>query len=204
SERHAEQGCGGREGKGRIVYPIAADLFLPFPPLSFSPPHQVGFEVMDATTRAEGGASLLCLPLSLSSSTAYNPSPPGPFLPPIPPGGLRGYRHHSQAGGPPPSPACLPSHQVGFEVIDAVARAEGISLSAMQSKAVVGKGRIAACPVLLVKPQTFMNLSGESVGPLARFYKIPPERVIAIYDDMDLDVASMKLLAKGGHGGHNG
>ncbi|CAI7809156.1 unnamed protein product [Closterium sp. NIES-53] len=95
-------------------------------------------------------------------------------------------------------------HNVGFEVIDAVARAEGISLSAMQSKAVVGKGRIAACPVLLVKPQTFMNLSGESVGPLARFYKIPPERVIAIYDDMDLDVASMKLLAKGGHGGHNG
>ncbi|CAI7833849.1 unnamed protein product, partial [Closterium sp. NIES-54] len=129
SERHAEQGCGGREGKGRIVYPIAADLFLPFPPLSFSPPHQVGFEVMDATTRAEGGASLLCLPLSLSSSTAYNPSPPGPFLPPIPPGGLRGYRHHSQAGG-----------------------------------AVVGKGRIAGCPVLLVKPQTFMNLSGESVS----------------------------------------
>ncbi|CAI5478183.1 unnamed protein product, partial [Closterium sp. Yama58-4] len=78
-------------------------------------------------------------------------------------------------------------HNVGFEVIDAVARAEGISLRAMQCKAVVGKGRIAACPVLLVKPQTFMNLSGES-----------------IYDDMDLDVASMKLLAKGGHGGHNG
>ncbi|CAI5480791.1 unnamed protein product [Closterium sp. Yama58-4] len=95
-------------------------------------------------------------------------------------------------------------HNVGFEVIDAIARAEGISLSAMQSRAVVGKGRIAGCPVLLVKPQTFMNLSGESVGPLARFYKIPPERVMAIYDDMDLDVASMKLLAKGGHGGHNG
>ncbi|CAI5476801.1 unnamed protein product, partial [Closterium sp. Yama58-4] len=93
---------------------------------------------------------------------------------------------------------------VGFEVIDAIARAEGLSLSAMQSKAVVGKGRIAGCPVLLVKPQTFMNLSGESVGPLARFYKIPPERVMAIYDDMDLDVASMKLLAKAGHGGHNG
>ncbi|CAI5481117.1 unnamed protein product [Closterium sp. Yama58-4] len=78
-------------------------------------------------------------------------------------------------------------HNVGFEVIDAVARAEGISLSAMQRKAVVGKGRIAACPMLLVKPQTFMNLSGES-----------------IYNDMDLDIASMKLLAKGGHGGHNG
>ncbi|CAI5983405.1 unnamed protein product [Closterium sp. NIES-64] len=165
------EGRGGREGKGRIAYPSAADLVLPFPPLSFSPPHQVGFEVMDATARADvislsamqsramvgkgaskeqgdggqGGASLLCVPLSLSSSTAYNPSPPGPFLPPS----LR---------------AMQSKPVVGFEVMDAVARAEGISLSAMQSKAVVGKGRIAACPVLLVKPQTFMNLSGESVS----------------------------------------
>lgn len=95
-------------------------------------------------------------------------------------------------------------HNVGFEVVDALAAAAGIPLGMTQCKAALGKGRVGGTPVILAKPQTFMNLSGESVGPLAKFYKIPRERVLVVYDDLDLDTAAMKLLAKGGHGGHNG
>jgi PTH1 family peptidyl-tRNA hydrolase len=65
-------------------------------------------------------------------------------------------------------------------------------------------GYVAGVPVLLAKPQTYMNLSGESVGPLSTYYKIPVERVLVIYDDLDLEFAVMRLLPKGGHGGHNG
>ncbi|KAG6553897.1 hypothetical protein Mapa_004814 [Marchantia paleacea] len=95
-------------------------------------------------------------------------------------------------------------HNVGFDMIDAIAQAEGISLSTIQFRALVGKGQIGGSPVLLAKPQTYMNLSGESVKPLASYYKIPAERVFTIYDDLDLEFAVMRLLPKGGHGGHNG
>lgn len=95
-------------------------------------------------------------------------------------------------------------HNVGFEMVERVAREEGISISAMQCKALIGKGRICGVPVLLAKPQTYMNLSGESICPLAAFYKIPPSRVLVMYDELEFDVAVMKLLQKGGHGGHNG
>ncbi|OEL37846.1 Peptidyl-tRNA hydrolase, mitochondrial [Dichanthelium oligosanthes] len=78
-------------------------------------------------------------------------------------------------------------HNVGFEMIDVIAEAEGISLSSMQFKAMVGKGRIGDAPIMLAKPQTFMNASGESM-----------------YDDLDLPFAKLRLLPKGGHGGHNG
>eukprot|EP00850_Spirogloea_muscicola_P002555 SM000010S04193 [mRNA] locus=s10:144289:146209:- [translate_table: standard] len=94
--------------------------------------------------------------------------------------------------------------QVGYEMVDAIARAEGISLSAVQSRALIGKGRICGTPVLLAKPQTYMNLSGESVAPLASYFKIPTQRVLVMYDDLDLATGTLKLLPKGGHGGHNG
>ena len=58
--------------------------------------------------------------------------------------------------------------------------------------------------VALVKPQTYMNLSGEAVGPIARFYKVPPERVLVVYDELDLPPAVLKIRKKGGGGGHNG
>ncbi|XP_034585837.1 peptidyl-tRNA hydrolase, mitochondrial isoform X2 [Setaria viridis] len=78
-------------------------------------------------------------------------------------------------------------HNVGFEMIDAIAEAEGISVTSKQFKAIVGKGLIGDVPVMLAKPQTFMNASGES-----------------IYDDLDIPFAKLRLLPKGGHGGHNG
>ncbi|TVU35443.1 hypothetical protein EJB05_17333, partial [Eragrostis curvula] len=95
-------------------------------------------------------------------------------------------------------------HNVGFELIDVIAEAEGISLSSMQFKAMVGKGRIGDSPIMLAKPQTFMNASGESVGQLVSYFKIPLNQVVVMYDDLDLPFAKLRLLPKGGHGGHNG
>eukprot|EP01018_Ginkgo_biloba_P021848 Gb_40596 [translate_table: standard] len=95
-------------------------------------------------------------------------------------------------------------HNVGFEMIDSIAQAEGISMSTIQCKALLGKGNIGDTPVLLAKPQTYMNLSGESVGPLAAYYQIPLHRVLLMFDDMDLPCGVLRLHPKGGHGGHNG
>lgn len=95
-------------------------------------------------------------------------------------------------------------HNIGFEMIDAIAEAEGIPLRTIQHKSLLGKGYIGSTPVLLAKPQTYMNLSGESIGPISTYYKIPRERVLAIYDDLDLEFAVLRMLPKGGHGGHNG
>lgn len=95
-------------------------------------------------------------------------------------------------------------HNVGFEMIDTIAEAEGISMSSVSFKALWGEGYIGDVPVILSKPQTFMNLSGESVGPMVSYYEIPLKQVLVIYDDMDLPFAKLRLLPKGGHGGHNG
>lgn len=95
-------------------------------------------------------------------------------------------------------------HNVGFELVEVIAAAEGISMSSVSFKASFGKGYIGNVPVLLSKPQTFMNVSGESVGPMVSYYKIPLKQVLLIYDDLDLPFAKLRLLPKGGHGGHNG
>ena len=95
-------------------------------------------------------------------------------------------------------------HNVGFLAIDALAAAEGISVANQQLRALVGRGTVAGTPVLLVKPQTFMNSSGEAVVPLLKYYKVPPSRCLVLYDDLDIDVAALRLRQKGGHGGHNG
>ncbi|XP_059643509.1 peptidyl-tRNA hydrolase, mitochondrial [Cornus florida] len=95
-------------------------------------------------------------------------------------------------------------HNVGFEMVDAIAEAEGISMSSVSFKALFGKGFIGNVPVMLAKPQTFMNASGESVGAIVKYYKIPLKQVLVIFDDLDLPFAKLRLLPKGGHGGHNG
>ncbi|KAJ8773103.1 hypothetical protein K2173_028280 [Erythroxylum novogranatense] len=95
-------------------------------------------------------------------------------------------------------------HNVGFEMVDAIADAEGIHLNSLSFKSLFGKGFIGNVPVMLAKPQTFMNASGESVGPIVSYYKIPLKQVLLVYDDLDLPFAKLRLLPKGGHGGHNG
>lgn len=99
-------------------------------------------------------------------------------------------------------------HNIGFAAVDFLAKSEGIAIDKVQCNAAVGKGRIGggrnSSRVLLAKPLTFMNVSGESVGKLARFYRVPPARILVLYDDLDTAVGTTRLRAKGGHGGHNG
>ena len=95
-------------------------------------------------------------------------------------------------------------HNVGFMAVDRLALAQGIDLRRVQSKAIVGNGRLAERAVILAKPQTFMNLSGEAVGALASFYRIPPRAVLVVYDELDIPFGDIRLREKGGAGGHNG
>lgn len=95
-------------------------------------------------------------------------------------------------------------HNVGFEVIDRLAKEYNIDVTTAKHKALCGKGIIEGEKVILAKPTTFMNLSGESVRELAVFYKVEPENIIIIYDDISLDVARLRVRAKGSAGGHNG
>lgn len=95
-------------------------------------------------------------------------------------------------------------HNVGFEMIDAFAESQGIPMSTVHCKAMFGQGFVGDVPVFLAKPQTYMNLSGESAGPLAAYYKLPLNRVLVFHDDMDLPCGVLRLQPKGGHGSHNG
>jgi PTH1 family peptidyl-tRNA hydrolase len=95
-------------------------------------------------------------------------------------------------------------HNIGFLAIDALAKEHGIKLAESKFKAVFGTGMIKGERVVLVKPLTYMNLSGEAIRPLLDFYKIAVEDVLVIYDDLDLPLEKMRLRSKGSAGGHNG
>ncbi|KAJ6702686.1 PEPTIDYL-TRNA HYDROLASE [Salix koriyanagi] len=95
-------------------------------------------------------------------------------------------------------------HNVGFEMIDAFSESVGISMNVPLCKALFGEGFVGDAPVLLAKPQTYMNLSGESAGPLAAYYKLPLNRVIVFHDDLELPCGVLRLQDKGGHGCHKG
>ena len=95
-------------------------------------------------------------------------------------------------------------HNVGFETIDRIAAENQIRVEEKKHKALYGSGYIEGEKVILAKPQTFMNLSGESVRELSDYYKIPAENIIVIYDDISLDVGQLRIREKGSAGGHNG
>lgn len=95
-------------------------------------------------------------------------------------------------------------HNVGFEVIDVLADHFRIPVSDKKHKAIYGKGMLAGEKVILAKPQTFMNLSGESVRAMADYYKVGPEQIIVIYDDISLPPGQLRVRARGSAGGHNG
>ncbi len=96
-------------------------------------------------------------------------------------------------------------HNVGFDVMDAIAEKYNISISEKKHKALCGKGVINGVKVVLAKPQTFMNLSGESVESLLSYYKLDPEEeMLVIYDDISLAPGNLRIRKKGSAGGHNG
>ncbi|WP_425757264.1 aminoacyl-tRNA hydrolase [Ihubacter sp. rT4E-8] len=95
-------------------------------------------------------------------------------------------------------------HNIGFITIDQLAEKHNIKVDKLKFKALVGEGRIADQKVLLVKPQTYMNLSGESLREVMHFYKLPPEQLIVIYDDIDLEAGALRIRKFGSAGTHNG
>lgn len=96
-------------------------------------------------------------------------------------------------------------HNIGFDVIDKLAEQENISVLEKKHKAIIGKGYVAGQKCILAKPQTFMNLSGESVRELIDYYKADEkEELIVISDDISLDVGQLRIRKKGSAGGHNG
>jgi PTH1 family peptidyl-tRNA hydrolase len=95
-------------------------------------------------------------------------------------------------------------HNVGFMVVDRIGEEFGIRLSKFQSRAMTGSGLVEGSKLILAKPQTFMNLSGEAVAALARFYKIPLENLLVIHDDLDLPFGVIRIRPGGGSGGQKG
>ena len=96
-------------------------------------------------------------------------------------------------------------HNIGFDVIDAIADKNHITVGERKHKALIGKGLVGGQKVVLVKPQTYMNLSGESVREVIDFYKIDEKgELIVISDDVSLDVGQIRIRKKGSAGGHNG
>ena len=96
-------------------------------------------------------------------------------------------------------------HNIGFDVMDALAEKYDIEMNIKKDKAICGSGYIEGQKVILAKPQTFMNLSGDSVSALIRFYKLDPaEELIVVYDDISLEPGNLRIRKKGSAGGHNG
>lgn len=96
-------------------------------------------------------------------------------------------------------------HNIGFDAIDVIADKYGIAVNEKKHKAIYGKGVIAGQKVILAKPQTFMNKSGESVRSFIDYYKIDPEtQLLVLFDDVSLDVGQLRIRKKGSAGGHNG
>ena len=95
-------------------------------------------------------------------------------------------------------------HNMGFKAIDAMASEFGIDVNRAKFNGLIGEGRIGSEKVILLKPQTYMNLSGQSVREIMNFYKIPEENLIVIYDDFDLPIGSIRVRKSGGPGTHNG
>ena len=106
--------------------------------------------------------------------------------------------------GNPGSKYEMTRHNAGFLAIDLFAIEKEINIKRLKFHSLVGEVKIGEKKCLLMKPQTFMNNSGEAIAEAAKFYKIPPEKIIIISDDVSLDVGTIRIRRKGSAGGHNG
>lgn len=106
--------------------------------------------------------------------------------------------------GNPERKYTLTRHNSGFLCVDALAEAQGFELKKLKFHSLFADTVINGHRCIVLKPQTYMNNSGEAVGECAKFYKIPPEKVIVIFDDISLDVGKLRIRRKGSDGGHNG
>jgi PTH1 family peptidyl-tRNA hydrolase len=95
-------------------------------------------------------------------------------------------------------------HNVGFQILDFLAARHGLSFSRKQSNAAIATGTIASQSVVLAKPQIYMNRSGSPVKSLLKFYKVTPEHVLIVFDDMDLPIGTIRIKPEGGSSGQNG
>lgn len=95
-------------------------------------------------------------------------------------------------------------HNIGFMLADRLAGEYGLTFGRVQHNALLAAGEIAGRPVVMAKPQTWMNLSGQAVGRLVRFFQIPLDRLLVAYDDLDLPLGTMRFREEGGAGGHKG
>lgn len=95
-------------------------------------------------------------------------------------------------------------HNIGFHAVDVICRKYNIRLSKLKFKALYGEGVIGGEKVIVAKPQTYMNLSGEAIRDMASFYKVEPSNIIVIFDDVSLAPGRMRIRAAGSAGGHNG
>ncbi len=95
-------------------------------------------------------------------------------------------------------------HNIGFMALDAIGESWGIKIKTKAFQGLVGEGLFQGEKVLLVKPQTYMNLSGNCIGEIMHFYKLPPEKLIVLVDDVELPLGSLRIRGKGSAGTHNG
>jgi hypothetical protein len=95
-------------------------------------------------------------------------------------------------------------HNVGFDCVDLLAERYGISFDKSQHKARLGMGQVSGRRTILAKPQTYVNSSGEAVGPVARYYRVSPRDILVVYDDLDLPQGTIRVRPSGSSGGHNG
>ena len=94
-------------------------------------------------------------------------------------------------------------HNIGFMVADVLAQKLEIPLKRVKFKAQIGNGKVEGIPVIIAKPLTYMNNSGEAVAPLVHYFKVPLERLLVIHDDMDLPLGTLRMRPSGGSAGHN-
>lgn len=95
-------------------------------------------------------------------------------------------------------------HNIGFTALDRLARRHGIALSQQRFSSVMGSGRVAGAKVLLIQPQTYMNLSGQAVRRVFDYFKLSLDDLLVLHDDMDVELGRIKIVVRGGPGGHKG